>query len=302
MMRWCRVFGALVLASLLSQSVAVWAQGSPLEHAQTKDLNSQVQVQGTSPDPNKSFVETYGPPEDLTSEGSDRIDFLFQYASWIGFFYFCLIAFSLVFFLWAYRERPGHRAHYTRGTSKTQLIFAWVFLAIFFSSVDMVLLYRSMKDSHEFFWNYPKGPDVVRVQVMPQQWVWNFKYPGNDNEFGTADDIDTINELRVPKGKKVMLEIKAKDVIHGFMVQEFRKQVDAIPGTVTKFWFDTTRTGEFEVACMHHCGTSHYKMKAFLTVMEAEDYTAWAKEHSVWAQAKFDPNDKVTHWGWKWGS
>ncbi len=278
------------------------AQGSPLEHSQTSDPKSQVHAQGTESDPNKGFVARYTPPADITSEAASRIDWLFSYASWIGFFYFMLVAGSLVFFIAVYRERPGHRAYYTRGTSKTQLIFAWTFLAVFFSSVDLVLLYRSMKDSHDFFWNYPKGPDVVRIQVMPQQWVWNFKYPGADAEFGTSDDIDTINDMRVPVGKKVMLEIKAKDVIHGFMSQVFRKQVDALPGTVTKFWFDTTRTGDFEIACMHHCGTSHYKMKAFLKVMEVEDYKAWNQEMSTWAQAKFDKDDLATQWGWKWGS
>jgi len=154
----------------------------------------------------------------------------------------------------------------------------------------------------DIVWKYPTGPDTIKVQVMPQQWVWNFRYPGPDGVFGTPDDVTTINELVLPRGKPVLFEIQAKDVIHGFMVPNARIQVDALPGIITRLWFDANKNGAYEIACYHHCGTAHYKMKAFLTVVEEPDYKKWTAEMSEWSQAKYDPDDKDTHWGWKWGS
>ena len=38
--------------------------------------------------------------------------------------------------------------------------------------------------------------------------------------------------------QQVLLQLKSRDVIHGFMIPNLRYQIDVLPGTVTKFWFD----------------------------------------------------------------
>lgn len=291
----------LVIGAVLASSLNGVAQVPPaFENPQRTDAQSQVHAQGHKPDSSKSFVERYHAPEDITSNGH-RIDWLFQYTSWVTFGFFLLMAVGLFYFVWAYRERPGHKALYTHGLSKKNKLATKTLDLAVFLSLDLVLMICSFRDTKDFMWKYPTGPDTIKIQVMPQQWVWNFRYAGNDGIFGTADDVVTINDMRVPKGKNVLLEIKSKDVIHGFFIPVLRMQVDAMPGSLTKFWFDTNKTGEWELACYHHCGTAHYKMKAFFKVMEEADYNDWIKENSEWAVAKYDDADTSTHWGWKWG-
>ena len=99
-----------------------------------------------------------------------------------------------------------------------------------------------------------------------------------------------------------MIEMKSRDVIHGFMIPEVRLQMDAIPGDVTKFWFDANRTGDFELACYHLCGAAHYKMKGFVKVLEDADYQSWSNEATKLSAAQHDPDDKQLQWGWAWGT
>jgi cytochrome c oxidase subunit 2 len=269
-------------------------------HQQAKDpQHADVHAVGTVAK-DLSFFQKLAPPDDFTSFGH-RIDWLFRYTSWVAFGFFLLMAGSLLFFVIRYRERPGHKALYTKGTDHASTRVTRMLDLAVFVTLDAVLLVASFRDSADIIWAYPKSADVVKVMVMPQQWSWNFRYAGKDGVFNTPDDIVTINEMRVPKDKPILIQIKSKDVIHGFFIPNARIQIDAIPGQVSRLWFDANRTGIYEIACFHLCGTAHYKMKAFLQVMEPDDFRMWSEESSAWSAARFDPEDKQTQWGWDWG-
>ena len=69
---------------------------------------------------------------------------------------------------------------------------------------------------------------------MAQQWAWTFRYAGDDKVFNTDDDIITVNDLRLPIDRKVVLQFASKDVIHAFYVPNVRRKVDAMPGRVSR--------------------------------------------------------------------
>jgi cytochrome c oxidase subunit II len=302
-------FGNSLIPSAMAQTRDTW-------HKARESNEGGLHAFGTKPDQSVGFFERYKAPLDISSNGHHMM-WLFQYTNWVALFFFLLMAGALVGFVLMYRDRPGRVAYYTHGGStKMEGLIPKILDVAVFLSLDLVLIGSSFlhtggsigipwtnitfKKMENSIWDFPKGPDVVNVQVMPQQWVWNFRYPGNDGVFGNEDDITTINQLVVPKGRKVMAQIKSKDVIHGFWMTNVRIQMDAIPGMVTKFWFDTNRTGDYEITCAHHCGTAHYKMKGFLKVVEEEDFKSWVKENSDWAKAAFDVNDPSNRWGWNW--
>ena len=292
--------GAFLLSGLSVVTPNAYALKESLLHQVDHTPGSQVNAHGEQPDATKGFVDNYGPPQDFTTWGH-RIDWLFQYTSWVASIFFVIMAGALGYFSWAYRARPGHKAYYTHGKSKGNTMVTRLLDLAVFITLDSVMLCSSYMDAKDFIMKYPQGDDVVKVMVMPQQWMWNFRYPGADGKFDSPDSVTTINDLRIPRGKKVLFQLKSKDVVHGFMVPYARMQVDAMPGSLTRIWFDANKDGDYEIACYHHCGTSHYKMKAFLKVMEPEDYEAWLKENREWAKAKYDPEDKALQWGWDWG-
>jgi cytochrome c oxidase subunit II len=292
---------ALATGAPIFKSAEVHAQTrETFHHQRSEGIPEQVHTDGIPADSSKPFWERYAPPKSISSYGH-RLDWLFEYTSWVAFIFFLIMSIALAYFSIRYRARPGHKAYYTHGKANTGERWAPKLLDVaVFISLDMVLIGSSFIHTRDFIWKYPKGDDVVRVQVMPQQWVWNFRYPGKDGIFGTEDDIVTINDLRVPKGRPVMIQLMSRDVIHGFFITNVRAQMDAIPGQVTRFWFDANEVGDYEITCAHLCGTAHYKMKGFLKVMEEEDYAYWHDEMSEWAQASFDPEDPLVKWGWNW--
>ena len=57
------------------------------------------------------------------------------------------------------------------------------------------------------------------------------------------DDIH-VDEIVLPKGKKVRVRITARDVLHNFYLPHFRVKMDAIPGIPTYFIFTPEMTTE----------------------------------------------------------
>jgi cytochrome c oxidase subunit II len=239
------------------------------------------------------------PPVDVSKDGW-RVEKLFWYTTATCAIAFALVLGALVTFSIRFRQRPGHRALYDHGTRRASIMFTTVLALAVFFGIDMVLVAQSQVSIKEYLFNFPKEGDVVRVEVMAQQWAWNFRYAGPDGKFNTEDDVVTLNDLRIPVGRPVMLNLKAKDVIHSFYVPNFRIKHDANPGYVTRTWFEAKEPGKFEIACSQMCGWAHYKMRGELTVLSQKDYEAWLKDAEADAARRYDPADKDVMWGWEW--
>ena len=144
------------------------------------------------------------------------------------------------------------------------------------------------------------------MEVLAQQWQWNYRLPGADGRLGTADnklitpenpfgiDPDDPNgqddvvieadDLHLPIGKPVKMLLRSVDVLHDFYVPQFRAKMDMVPGSVTYFWFTPTRVGTFEVLCAELCGTGHGYMRGLVMVDAQAEYDAWLGEQSTFAQ------------------
>jgi len=229
-----------------------------------------------------------------------RAEALFWYTTLLCVIAFALVAFALVYSAWKYRARPGVKAFYTHGTDRKSFAVTGILAALVFVTIDMNLVRVSQIDVKEYTYNWPTSPDTLRIEVMPQQWAWNIRYAGPDGVFNTPDDVVMFNEMHVPVGRPVMLNLKAKDVIHSFYIPNFRLKHDANPGYVTRTWFQALSPGTFEIACSQMCGWAHYKMKGDLIVQPEADFERWMKEAVGDAQRRFDPADKEQLWGWEW--
>lgn len=136
----------------------------------------------------------------------------------------------------------------------------------------------------------PSGQPIV-IRAVAEQFVWNVHYPGADGQFGETslkliapdnalgldrtsrfgrDDLVLQNEMHLPVGRSVVVELSSKDVIHSFGIPAMRVKQDAVPGLAAAVWFTPTMMGDFDVACSQLCGSGHYRMRAVITV-ESED-------------------------------
>lgn len=246
-------------------------------------------------------------PEDISVDGW-RIDRVIEYIDLVMTIAFGLVVAAMVYFIFRYRARPGHKAQYDRGDKMVNILATICLGLLVFFSIDAVIEKMSFDDLKEVFWNFPQGKDVLRVEVMPQQFAWNFRYAGDDGTFATADDIVApLNQLHIPIDTPVVIQMTPYDVVHAFYVANLRIKQDATPGSVTTFWFQAKKEGVYEIACSALCGIGHTNMRGFLTVESKESFAQWInglKEEAASADDDWASDDTtgsvLKDWGWAW--
>lgn len=243
----------------------------------------------------------WGPNPPASSYGH-MFDNLFMLITTLIGLSFLVVLFMLLVPVFRDRAKPGKRAHFDHGSSLHDKRFTAVVSIIVFFVLDASVLYITMKDLREGFWNIPARdtPDVVKVEVLGQQWAWNFRLPGTDGVFGTGDDILTINDLVVSVDRPAQFNLTSKDVIHSFFVPDMRLKRDANPGAVNAAWFEPITAGTYDILCAELCGFAHYQMHAKLRVLEQDDFDAWVAEASTMALAAYDETDSEAQWAWEW--
>jgi cytochrome c oxidase subunit II len=242
----------------------------------------------------------WGLPHDASLHGW-RVDWLMASTT---IFVVIMFVIMVVWIAWACVGHGAKRqADYDQGNARVSIIQALVLSALIFGVVDGNLLIHGLSDIDEVFWNIDRAnadPRAVRIEVNAHQWAWDARYAGPDGRFNTPDDIVTLNDIRVPIGVPVVMQLASTDVIHSLSLPNFRVKQDAIPGSVNRLWFQAKETGEFDIACAQHCGVHHYKMRGQLTVLPADQYAVWAAQASALSQRNYDGEDAPAHWGWDW--
>lgn len=243
----------------------------------------------------------------LASEHGVEIDSLFWLTMIVIGVVFVITHILLFFYSYKYQHKEGKRAYYYPHNNKVEIIWT-VIPAI----VMAMLVFSGWKTWAKI--TSPAPQDAVIVEVMGKQFNWMVRYPGADNQLGLVKHtlINSNNEFgidftdknsqddfqsesstfRVPKGKPVLLKIRARDVIHSVFLPHFRVKMDAVPGMPTSFWFIPTKTTaemqdetsnpdfQYELACTEVCGRGHFAMKMVMIVEEQEDYDAWVAGQS----------------------
>ncbi len=108
--------------------------------------------------------------------------------------------------------------------------------------------------------------DAMQVEVLAQQFSWIFVY---DN------DKESENELVVPVGRAVKLNISSLDVIHSFFLPAFRIKVDAVKRMSTYARFYADKIGEYDIECTKYCGAGHSAMVAKLKIVPEQEFQSW---------------------------
>lgn len=231
-------------------------------------------------------------PPDVSTTGH-WIDQIFYLALALTGIAFLAVVLTLAFFLIQYRARPGHKAYHTHGDSpRARWLTIGLALVVFFV-IDVNLAYHDHYAWEAVFGTPISMENAVRIEVMPEQFVWNFRYAGADGKFQTADDVTSVNQMHIPVKRPVVLALRSKDVIHSFFIPNFRVKQDVVPGMVTMLSFEAAKEGTYDIACAEHCGLGHYRMRGILTVKSEEGFQTWLANEA--ARRTSNPA-----WGWDW--
>ncbi len=117
-----------------------------------------------------------------------------------------------------------------------------------------------------------RDPNAIEVSVYGHQWWWSFEY---DVDGDGVVDFTTANEMVIPTGRQVDLDIHSRDVIHSFWIPKLNGKRDAVPGRVHTLALETERAGRYRGQCTEFCGLSHARMQMWVDARSPEDYDAW---------------------------
>jgi cytochrome c oxidase subunit II len=116
----------------------------------------------------------------------------------------------------------------------------------------------------------PEGAETVTIEVTGHRWWWEVRYP--------AQDIVTANQVHIPAGEPVHIELHSQDVIHTFWVPQLHPKIDMLPGEVNEVWMEADRPGIYRGICAEFCGLQHARMQFQVVAMEPEDYRQWVED------------------------
>ena len=108
---------------------------------------------------------------------------------------------------------------------------------------------------------------AVVVQVTAHQYWWAFTYP--------QTGITTADDLHIPVGKKIDLELTSADVMHAFWVPRLGGKTDAVPGRTNYMWLEASKPGIYTGQCAEFCGTGHADMRIVVDAQSPAAYAAW---------------------------
>src|SRR3954451_5087434 len=116
-------------------------------------------------------------PPNISEHGKD-IDDQFNRTLWVVGIAFTAAQIALGYAIWRFGRRGNERAVYSHGSNKLEatwtIITAGIFIAIAILGQQVwARLHLNVA-----------ADDAVRIEVVAQQFQWNFHYPGPDNTFG----------------------------------------------------------------------------------------------------------------------
>jgi cytochrome c oxidase subunit 2 len=114
-------------------------------------------------------------------------------------------------------------------------------------------------------------PAPVRIEVIGEQWWWRVHYLDARGH----RDFATANEIRIPVGQPVQLELQAADVIHSFWVPALAGKLDMIPGRTNRMRIRADRPGRYRGQCAEYCGGPHALMAFFVVAEAPEAFHRW---------------------------
>jgi len=193
------------------------------------------------------------------SAHADKVDVLMATFSLLIFFLTAPVFILIVVFAVRYRRgSPADRSR--RPSGNVWMETSWAVIPFF-----LILVFFAYAAFLYLDLGRPPA-DALVIDVVAKQWMWKFEHPEGQRE---------IDDLHVPAGRDVRLNMTSEDVIHSFFVPALRIKQDVLPGRYTSLWFNADRPGVYDLRCSQFCGMDHSLMIGRVFVLSQADYAGW---------------------------
>lgn len=226
-----------------------------------------------------------GPQSTFQTEGpvaKSQLD-LFYVTLWVTMVIFVLVAAVLAYATIKFRARSSADEHaepppQSHGNPVIELgLIAGSVLALVVIAIPTLKAIWYTYDVPE-----AERENAYEVTATGYQWWFRFEYPMEQIE--GAGNLVVGNELVIPAGRPVRVNLRTVDVIHSFWVPKLAGKVDMIPNRGNHLWMQADEPGYFWGQCAEFCGESHAVMRFRVIALAENDFNAWVANQKAAAR------------------
>jgi cytochrome c oxidase subunit 2 len=184
---------------------------------------------------------------------------------------FLIVETLLVMFIWRYRSRgrprtvDGGQVH---GNNRLEII--WTLIPVGIISVIFGFVFYKLPGISGPPTAHAANP--LEVKLDAHQFYWQFTYPNG---------AVSIDELHLPVGRVVKIDINSEDVNHSWWIPQLGGKTDAIPGRTNHIWYQPDKIGTYYGQCAEFCGLFHERMLARAIVSSEADYESFVRTRAA---------------------
>jgi len=187
------------------------------------------------------------------------VDKAFFFILWVSIILLVLITFLMIYFVIKYHRTKNQDPKDIEGNTLLEII--WI-------AVPTILVLGMFYYGWIGFEAMRDVPgDAMVVKVEARMWSWSFQYENGKRS----------QQLRIPVGRNIKLQMISKDMIHSLYIPAFRVKEDLVPRYETYMWFVSNRVGTYDLFCAEYCGVGHSKMTSKVIVMPEKEFEEWYK-------------------------
>ena len=206
--------------------------------------------------------------ENPASTQAEKINKLFNYFNVAALCMLLLVCFLVVFICIKFKEKKGDEREpkQTAGNRKVETLMIGIptllLIWFFYQSLETMNAVASPVPSN-------KEADII---ITGHQWWWEVDYP--------KAHVVTANEVHLPVGKQLLMEMRSADVIHDWWVPQLGNKMDLVPKINNYLWVNINKPGKYIGACSEFCGAQHAWMRINVIAENQNDFQTWLAENS----------------------
>ncbi|MBA3283251.1 MAG: cytochrome c oxidase subunit II [Acidimicrobiia bacterium] len=214
---------------------------------------------------------TFDPEGPFSRSVDDLIKPVFLIAALVFVFVEGLIVYAVFRFR---RRTEDDRPEQIHGSTKFEL--AWTVVPA------LLLVVVGVLTVSKIFYLDRQFKSSMQVEVIGHQWWWEYNYKDASGKTVVA----AANELHIPVGRKVQLNLTSADVIHNYWPPKLAGKVYAIPGRRNHMTIQADKADFYYGECAEYCGLSHANMRLRVVAQSQADFDRWVAANSPDLAAK----------------
>jgi cytochrome c oxidase subunit II len=215
---------------------------------------------------------------------AERIDRLTWVFTGLGSAVFLVVVGFLFYALWRGRRRMETAV----GADVERRLTWWVAGSVGATALILLVLLVANFATGRALGGFAE-PGALSIRITGHQWWWEVEYLDPE----PSRRVITANEIHIPVGRRVRLEVGSVDVIHSFWAPNLHGKLDLIPGYRGTTYIRADRAGVYHGRCAEFCGLQHARMEFRIVAESPQRFAAWYEGQIAPAPAPATPQQQA---------